>query len=193
MRAGARCQHRLARRIADNKLRARSGSPCPRGAQARHPSNCTMLYGHVETARDRAEHLSCCATSRTRRAASDYIPLADKRVVLAFTAGRYRVPGAESRDSVLPDADHRAAARCATITTLSFTTTTCFVVNAESRLGCLAHMDAALFVDAVTWRPLRRSESRRDVVRCRPAPAQRQHTFARLDIAGGRRACTWSS
>jgi len=41
------------------------------------------------------------------------------------------------------------------------------VVNAESRFAVWPHMDAALSSTPVTWRATSRSESRRDVVRCR--------------------------
>jgi aminodeoxyfutalosine synthase len=44
--------------IADRKLAAEEWIAVHREAHALGiPSNCTMLYGHVETARDRAEHL----------------------------------------------------------------------------------------------------------------------------------------
>jgi aminodeoxyfutalosine synthase len=44
--------------IAENKLRGEEWIAVHREAHALGiPSNCTMLYGHVETARDRAEHL----------------------------------------------------------------------------------------------------------------------------------------
>ena len=44
--------------IADRKLAAEEWLAVHREAHALGiPSNCTMLYGHVETARDRAEHL----------------------------------------------------------------------------------------------------------------------------------------
>jgi aminodeoxyfutalosine synthase len=42
----------------------------PRGAPARDPLNCTMLYGHVETSTTAWSTCRCCATCRTRRAAS---------------------------------------------------------------------------------------------------------------------------
>ena len=44
--------------IAENKLRGEEWIAVHREAHALGiPSNCTMLYGHVETSRDRAEHL----------------------------------------------------------------------------------------------------------------------------------------
>src|SRR5262249_50786432 len=44
--------------IAENKLRGKKWISIHREAHRLGiPSNCTMLYGHVETSRDRAEHL----------------------------------------------------------------------------------------------------------------------------------------
>ena len=47
-------------------------------------SNCTMLYGHVETIEDRIEHLGCCATCRTRPAASS--PTSRSRITPTTTS-----------------------------------------------------------------------------------------------------------
>ena len=64
--------------IADNKLRGEEWIAVHREAhQLGIPSNCTMLYGHVETARDRAEHLQMLRDLQDETGGFlTYIPLA---------------------------------------------------------------------------------------------------------------------
>jgi aminodeoxyfutalosine synthase len=64
--------------IADRKLAAEEWLAVHREAHALGiPSNCTMLYGHVETARDRAEHLLALRALQDETGGFlTYIPLA---------------------------------------------------------------------------------------------------------------------
>ena len=64
--------------IAENKLRGEEWIAVHREAhQLGIPSNCTMLYGHVETARDRAEHLAMLRDLQDETGGFlTYIPLA---------------------------------------------------------------------------------------------------------------------
>jgi len=64
--------------IAENKLRGEEWIAVHREAHRLGiPSNCTMLYGHVETARDRAEHLAMLRDLQDETGGFlTYIPLA---------------------------------------------------------------------------------------------------------------------
>jgi len=64
--------------IAENKLRGEEWIGVHREAHALGiPSNCTMLYGHIETARDRAEHLAMLRDLQDETGGFlTYIPLA---------------------------------------------------------------------------------------------------------------------
>jgi len=64
--------------IADNKLRGEEWIAVHREAHALGiPSNCTILYGHVETAKDRAEHLAMLRDLQDETGGFlTYIPLA---------------------------------------------------------------------------------------------------------------------
>ena len=64
--------------IAENKLRGEEWIAVHREAHALGiPSNCTMLYGHVETSRDRAEHLKMLRDLQDETGGFlTYIPLA---------------------------------------------------------------------------------------------------------------------
>ena len=64
--------------IAENKLRGEEWIAVHREAhQLGIPSNCTMLYGHVETSRDRAEHLQMLRDLQDETGGFlTYIPLA---------------------------------------------------------------------------------------------------------------------
>jgi aminodeoxyfutalosine synthase len=64
--------------IAENKLRGEEWIAVHREAhQLGIPTNCTMLYGHVETARDRAEHLQMLRDLQDETGGFlTYIPLA---------------------------------------------------------------------------------------------------------------------
>ena len=64
--------------IAENKLRGEEWLAVHREAhQLGIPSNCTMLYGHVETSRDRAEHLAMLRDLQDETGGFlTYIPLA---------------------------------------------------------------------------------------------------------------------
>ena len=64
--------------IAENKLRGEEWIAVHREAHAQGiPSNCTMLYGHVETAPDRAEHLQMLRDLQDETGGFlTYIPLA---------------------------------------------------------------------------------------------------------------------
>ncbi len=64
--------------IAENKLRGEEWLAVHREAHGLGiPSNCTMLYGHVETARDRAEHLAMLRDLQDETGGFlTYIPLA---------------------------------------------------------------------------------------------------------------------
>jgi len=73
-----RCSARRARHHRRQKAHRQNGLAVHRAAHRLGlPSNCTMLYGHVETMADRVATCSRCARSRTETGGFlTYIPLA---------------------------------------------------------------------------------------------------------------------